>query len=267
MRYHGGMALVRNIVSAVAAVALAALFLLVGLAVCLVPPATHVLSSVFATDDISPLDRNQLVKVADATRDYSFGAHDQLALYQTIYDIDVEYRDNVGYSAASTTSAGFPRLDVVSDRNDLVQLKSAFSGASELYCFSEETVSHLDDCYHLFAAAIPYAIAILMLAVFGFVFTGVTGGKRRVGIILVAAGIIVLALFAVFAIWAMVSFQSLFAAFHGLFFSAGSWLFPYDSILICALPTEFWMGMGAIWLVVAALLSILSIVVGRRLGK
>ena len=261
------MALVRNIVSIVAAIALATMFVVAGFAVCLAPPVTHGLSSVFALDSLSPLDRNQLVKVADATRDYSFGAHSELALYQVIYDVDLEYRNNVGYSAASTTSADFPQLDVVNDRNSLPQLKSAFKGASELYCFSPETVSHLDDCHKLLTGAFPYIAAIAIAALASLVFTGVTGGKHRMRGVLVAAGAIVLAAFVCLGIWAIIDFQGLFAALHGLFFSAGSWIFPYDSLLICALPTEFWMGMAVIWLAVSSVVSILSILIGRKLMR
>lgn len=267
MRYHVNMALVRNIVSVVAAVAFAALLVAAGFVACLIPPVTHGLSSVFARDDISPLDRNQLVRVADATRDYSFGAHDELALYQVIYDVDVEYRDNVGFTAASSTGAGFPRVDLVSDRNSLSQLKSAFKGASELYCFSEETISHLDDCYAIVKSAWSSLIAIAIVALASLVFTGVTGRKRRMHIVLIAAGAIVLISFAALGIWAVIDFNGFFATFHKLFFSQGNWTFPYDSLLICSLPTEFWMGMGVVWLAVSALLSILSILVGFKLRK
>ena len=257
------MQLVRNIVIAITAIALAALFVAAGFLVCLMPPTTHGLSSVFAKDDISPLDRNQLVRVADATRDYSFFAHDELALYQTIYDIDLEYRESTGYSAASTT--GFPRLDAVSDRNSLPQLKSAFKGASELYCFSPETVSHLDDCYAIVKGAFPSIIAIAIVALAGLVFTGVTGKKRSVGIALTSAGVVALVVFVGLGAWAIIDFNGLFTAFHQLFFSQGNWTFPYDSLLICALPIEFWMGMGAVWVASALVLSILSIVIGRKL--
>lgn len=253
--------------SVVAAIAFAAVLVATGFLACLIPPVTHGLSSVFARDDISPLDRNQLVRVADATRDYSFGSHDELSLYQVIYDVDVEYRDNVGYSAASATSAGFPRVDLVSDRNSLSQLQSAFKGASELYCYSEETISHLDDCYNIVRSAWSSVIAIAIVALAGLIFAGVTGGKRRMHIVLVAAGAIVLVAFAGLGAWALIDFNGFFTAFHSLFFAQGNWTFPYDSLLICSLPTEFWMGMGAVWLAVSALLSILSILVGFKLRK
>ena len=261
------MAAVRNIVSVITAVALAAMLVVAGFAVCLVPPVTQGLSSVFARDDVSPLDRNQLVKVADATRDYSFGAHDELALYQVIYDVDCEYRDKVGLSASVSTGAGFPGLDLVSDRNSLSQLKSAFQGASELYCYSTETVSHLDDCYNIVKAAMPSIIAIAIVALAGLIFTGVTGGKRRLSVVLPAAGGIVIVAFVSLGIWAAVDFNGFFTAVHQLFFKQGGWTFPYDSLLICSLPTEFWMGMGAVWLAVSTLLSILSILVGFKLKK
>ena len=261
------MAFVRNIVNVVAACALAVLIVLTGLAACLLPPVTHGLSSAFARDDLNPLDRNQLVKVADATRDYSFGSHDEVELYRIIYDIDVEYRDHVGYSAASTTGAGFPRLDNVTDRANLDQLKSAFSGASELFCFSQETVSHLDDCYRIAQSGVAWAVACVIAAIFAFAFTGLTGGKRRVAAALLGAGGVVLTAFAALGIWAIVDFNGLFTTFHRLFFAQGGWTFPYDSLLICALPTEFWMGMAFVWLAVSALLSILSILIGFKLRK
>ena len=65
--------------------------------------------------------------------------------------------------------------------------------------------------------------------------------------------------------WAVIDFNGLFATFHSVFFSQGNWTFPYDSLLICALPTAFWMGMGVVWLATSAVISILSILIGKRL--
>ena len=261
------MKAVRIIINVVAAVTLAMTFIGAGFAVCTMPPVTHGLSWVFSDDATSPFDRNQLAKVADATREYSFGDHDLLKLYQVIYEVDIEYRDNVGYSAASTTGAGFPRVDQVSDTTSVQQLRSAFDGASELYCYSQDTIKHLDDCYNLARFANPLIIASIILALASLVFTGVTGGRKRLGAALLGAGAVVIVAFVGLGVWAAIDFQGFFAAFHQLFFSQGNWQFPYDSLLICALPTAFWASMGAVWLLVSLVLSVLAIVIGRKLVR
>ncbi len=76
---------------------------------------------------------------------------------------------------------------------------------------------------------------------------------------LVAGPTIMIALLAALALWAAVDFMGFFGAFHGLFFPQGNWTFPVDSLLITMYPTHFWMGMGAVWAAVTALLSILSV--------
>ncbi len=260
------MKIVRGIVNVVTALMLALTFVGAGLAVCMAPPVTHGLSWVFAADRVSPFDRNQLASVADATRDYSFGSHDLLKLYQAIYDVDMEYRDSVGYSAASSTGVGFPKIDQVSDRTSVAQLRNAFQGASEQYCFSQATVSHLDDCYALVSRALPVFIAAAILALAGLVFTGVTGKRRRVGAVLLGAGLFVVVAFVAMAIFALIDFNAFFRMFHQLFFSQGNWEFPYDSLLICALPEAFWASMGFVWFVVALVLSVVSALVGRKLA-
>lgn len=260
------MKVFKGIVSVVTAIALAITFVAAGLAVCLLPPVTHALSSLFALDSLSPYDRTQLVAVADATRDYSFGSHDEAGLYRVIYQAAAEYRDKIA-SAGGIVPADFPKLDAATDLTSASQLKSAFAGASELYCFSPDTVAHLDDCHALFSAAWPFLVVALAIAFVGLVFCGVTCRKRRVGGVLMAAGIAVVAVLAGLGAWAAVDFGGFFSAFHQLFFSQGNWTFPYDSLLICALPTEFWMGMGLIWLAVALIVSALSIVIGRKVRR
>ncbi len=42
-------------------------------------------------------------------------------------------------------------------------------------------------------------------------------------------------------------FDTFFSAFHGLFFSAGTWTFSYDSLLIRTFPEPFWVTAGAVW--------------------
>lgn len=261
------MKAVRVIFAFFTAIALAISFVGAGLVVCTLPPVTHSLSWVFSNDSVSPFDRNQLATVADAARDYSFGDHDLLALYQAIYDVDVEFRNSVGYSAASISGNDFPKINQVTDRTSIEQLRSAFAGASEMYCFSQEAITHLDDCNFLARIGYPLVIAAAIVALVGLVFTGVTGKRRRLGAVLLAAGIIVILAFIGLAVWAVMDFAGLFATIHGLFFKSGSWQFPYDSLIICAMPDMFWIGMGALCLVVAFLLSLIAILVGGKLVR
>lgn len=260
------MKIVRGIVACITALALAITFVAAGFAVCILPPVTQGLSNMFAKDALSPYDRTQLVQVADATRDFSFGTHDEAALYRAVFQVCAEHQQKL-VEAGGAVPADFPKLDRVTDLTSLPQLKSAFAGASELYGYSENTVSHLDDCYALVSRAFPLLIIAAAVAVVGLVFTGVVGRKRTVGSVLLAAGVIVIAAFVGLGIWAAVDFNGFFRMFHQLFFSQGNWEFPYDSLLICALPTEFWMGMGVVWLAVAFVVSILSIVIGKSLKK
>lgn len=57
-----------------------------------------------------------------------------------------------------------------------------------------------------------------------------------------SAGFVVVALIA-----GLTSFDWLFTQFHGLFFKAGTWTFPADSLLIQLFPQPFWMTAAAVW--------------------
>ena len=125
----------------------------------------------------------------------------------------------------------------------------------------------MDDCYNIARTAYVVLAICAIAAVAGLIACGTLGRKRLVGNVLMAAGITVFVVFAALGIFAAIDFNRFFTVFHSVFFSQGNWTFPYDSLLICALPTEFWVGMGVIWLAVAALVSILSIAIGARLRK
>lgn len=46
---------------------------------------------------------------------------------------------------------------------------------------------------------------------------------------------------------ALFDFSAFFTAFHGLFFKSGTWLFPFDSLLIRLFPERFWATSGIAW--------------------
>ena len=80
-------------------------------------------------------------------------------------------------------------------------------------------------------------VAVLCIA--GLAHVAVRIGQRTLGRTLIAGGGLVLAAFCALGAWAAIDFDGLFAAFHSLFFQAGTWTFPYDSLLITLYPTAF----------------------------
>ena len=112
----------------------------------------------------------------------------------------------------------------------------------------------------------PALVIVAALCIAGLSHVAVRISRRALGRTLMASGGLVLAAFCALGAWAAIDFDGLFAAFHSLFFQAGTWTFPYDSLLITLYPTAFWMGMGGIWLAVTCGLSILAVLIGFTLG-
>jgi hypothetical protein len=260
------MNVLRRLIAIITAVALAFSVIGAGFLVCTVPPVTNMLANYLSDDVTSPFSRSQLVKVADATRDYSFGAHDLKELYKTIYEVDLDLRQSIIVGNGSLP-VGFPQLDSVKDRENTDQIAAAFSGASEMYCYSKDTIAHLDDCFALAQGGRVVLAIAAIIGLAGLIACGMLGGKRTVGYVFLGTGITVLSLFVAFGVFAAIDFTRFFALFHQLFFSQGNWEFPYDSLLICALPTAFWIGMAITWLATSVLISILSIAIGSGLTK
>ncbi|NTU71248.1 MAG: DUF1461 domain-containing protein [Coriobacteriia bacterium] len=119
--------------------------------------------------------------------------------------------------------------------------------------FDESAVSHLLDVRRVLAAA---RIATGVLALLSAVGLGIEVARRRTDRIadaLVAGAVCSVALVAVSVLLAVSDFEAFFASFHGLFFSAGTWTFPYDSLLIQVFPEPFWMTAGVVWGVLVVL--------------
>ena len=96
---------------------------------------------------------------------------------------------------------------------------------------------------------------------------GLRGHRRALGWMLALGTAVMAAVLAALALWAAVDFMGFFRAFHGLFFPQGNWTFAIDSLLITMYPTNFWMGMGAVWAVTTLVLSILCLGFGIRLAR
>ena len=230
--------------------------------------STKALASVYSTDDASPFTKDELVAAAVQTKRYTIDDNDKAAVYATIAAI------NAQEALAGTAGKGAPKIDATANYaagelsgEQVAALETAFDAASERYVLTPDAVSHLDDVFGVVQAAKWWLLAAVVAACVGCTATAFRGGKRLLGRVLAGAGVSVLAVFALLAAWVAIDFDGFFAQFHSLFFAAGTWTFSWDSLLICMYPPEFWVGMGAIWLVVTVACCIVCITIGRLLRK
>lgn len=261
--------IVTSIVAVISAAALAVCLIAAGFAACAVPDvSTKALASVYSTDGASPFTKDELVAAAVQTKHYTIDDNDKAAVYATIAAI------NAQEALADTAGKGAPKIDATANYaagelsgEQVAALETAFDAASERYVLTPDAVNHLDDVFGVVQAAKWWLLAAVVAACVGCTATAFRGGKRLLGRVLAGVGVSVLAVFALLAAWVAIDFDGFFAQFHSLFFAAGTWTFSWDSLLICMYPPEFWVGMGAIWLVVTVACCVVCITIGRLLRK
>ena len=234
--------LFNGIVAFGSALLLAVTLIGAGFAVVAIPDAaTATLSRAFSGCDqpSTPFTADELTSMAIAGKHYTF------------YDND---RDKLDAAIAEANAAA--------EADGRATASARESAARNL---PADAISHLDDVYRVACVAKPALVIVAMLCIAGLAHVAVRIGRRALGRTLIAGGGLLLAAFCARGAWAAIDFDGLFAAFHSLFFQAGTWTFPYDSLLITLYPTAFWMGMGGIWLAATCIASIICIIVGRLL--
>lgn len=175
----------------------------------------------------------------------------------------VSERAQSGLSASETVqTAELVRAFVT--RLDVDALPSAVSGRT---AFDGAAVAHLLDVRAVVHGArkATLALAVVLLA---WALMSVRSARfHAVGSALRAGGALCLVLPVAFGLGTTLAFDWLFTAFHGVFFRAGTWVFPADSLLIQLFPESFWvlsaMSLAllvllqgvAMWLLGGALLS------------
>ena len=233
--------LLNGIVAFGSALLLAVTLIGAGFAAVAIPDAaTATLSRAFSGCDQpnTPFTADELASMAIAGKHYTFDDNDREKLDAAIAEANVA-AETAGRATASTRESAARSLPA-------------------------DAISHLDDVYRVACVAKPALVIVAALCIAGLAHVAVRIGRRALGRTLMAG--LVLAAFCALGAWAAIDFDGLFAAFHSLFFQAGTWTFPYDSLLITLYPTAFWMGMGGIWLAVTCGLSILAVLIGFTLG-
>lgn len=235
--------LLNGIVAFGSALLLAVTLIGAGFAAVAIPDAaTATLSRAFSGCDQpnTPFTTDELASIAIAGKHYTFDDNDREKLDAAIAEANVAAETD-GRATASTRESAARSLPA-------------------------DAISRLDDVYRVACVAKPALVIVAALCIAGLAHVAVRIGRRALGRTLMAGGGLVLAAFCALGAWAAIDFDGLFAAFHSLFFQAGTWTFPYDSLLITLYPTAFWMGMGGIWLAVTCGLSILAVLIGFTLG-
>ena len=250
--------LVTNIIKVLTAVFLSASLVGAGLFVCCTPPATSILSSLFSDAEDSVFTHEELVKAAKATRTYTVGNNDNTPLYQVLFEINIKAKEA---GRAVLNGAPFFPENRASFTTD--ELQALFLFANDSYVLTSDAISHLDDVNSVVNVARVILIILTVLALAGCIFLGITEGRRTLGLTITAAAVIVLVLFALIAAWAAISFQTFFTFLHSLFFTDGTWTFSAESLLIRMYPTNFWIGMGVIWLATTVLACVCALTLGR----
>jgi len=133
--------------------------------------------------------------------------------------------------------------------------------------FDRSAVSHLLDVRRVIVGArdltIVAAAVLVLAALLGFALRR----RRALGIGLVAGAVSLVMLVAGSAIYASADFDAFFAAFHGLFFKAGTWEFPMGALLIQLFPERFWVLAGTSWGLFALALAVAAAVLGGWLWR
>lgn len=132
--------------------------------------------------------------------------------------------------------------------------------------FDGTAVSHLTDVRGVLQGA---GLVTGLLAALVTLWMTVAVARRRVadiGAALRIAAIVDAVAVALLAVIALTSFDAFFSAFHGLFFAAGTWTFPSDSLLIQLFPEPFWVSAGAAWAVIVVAIAGVYALAGRAMS-
>lgn len=118
--------------------------------------------------------------------------------------------------------------------------------------FDEAAVSHLRDVRRVLAGARTVTGVLAALVVVWLVIETARKRFSTISWALLVGAAFCLLFVALGAVAGTMNFDTLFRWFHGLFFAAGTWEFPSDSLLIELFPEAFWMACGGAWAALVA---------------
>ena len=138
-------------------------------------------------------------------------------------------------------------------------------GSDQRLSFPPDVVSHMDDVRYVIHIALIITLVLAALLAASLVYVWRRHGRRLAASGLFFGGIAAVAVVLVLVVIGIASFDWLFTMMHRLLFAEGTWTFAVDSLLICAYPLQFWIGMAVAWALILVFLSAFISTVGFRL--
>ncbi|MDY0088226.1 MAG: DUF1461 domain-containing protein [Coriobacteriia bacterium] len=122
--------------------------------------------------------------------------------------------------------------------------------------FDEKALAHLADVRDLLHSVRLVTYVAIVATAAWFLITIRARWKHELSISLLAAALGILATMGLAAALACADFEWFFTAFHGVFFTHGTWQFPGDALLIGLFPERFWIVSAAVWGVLSSLIAV-----------
>lgn len=244
---------------------------LVGFAACCLPFTTTLISNAVSTSENSPYTHEQLVKLAEMTRDYTVDfrtAETTAAARANLADTVVNFaREDAASGSAKGGEWTYAARAVLALDASSEETTERLARLSDRYALDEAALTHLDDVNRVVWDVLPGVLLLCLVAVVVFALLVKSKRWRLIADMLKSAPVVLFVKFGLLAGLALLDFNAFFAQFHRLFFAEGSWVFSADSLLITMYPLPFWMSMAGVWLVVSLLFGIVFFVGGIKLGR
>jgi integral membrane protein (TIGR01906 family) len=149
-------------------------------------------------------------------------------------------------------------LNVPHDTNLLASLR--FQDGSVV--FTDRELDHMDDVKRVYDR-MTTAVAIIFVLAFVIALVLIRKGHSiDVYRSIYQGSWLSIALLVMIGLWMLVGFNAFFTAFHGIFFSEGTWLFYSTDALIRLFPLQFWQDAGIGIAVFVIIISLMLIVFG-----
>ncbi len=140
-------------------------------------------------------------------------------------------------------------------------------GVDDRTAYTDEIIMHLDDVTNFISTVRNTTLVCIplfaILLIIQYIVTRRSGMFRWfLGWTLLLAGALPAVMALVIGIGCSIDFYAMFNFLHGFIFKAGTWYFSYNSLLICALPENYWIGMAVVLLGSLILMCCLCVGIG-----